>query len=683
YYKCLEQLTKTKQLPEEDPLEIQIVRDSFEKVTTVSNEIFKISPEDYLYSKIENCWKSGAEIYGYFTLLFQASGFGKSRACQNLKNKAYVVYCCLRPTTHSGYPLRSFFANNLVSIFYNEIEAKKCFIGYFNMFISFLNDNPDITHEEFYKKFSNSFSGNKSSNEHYEEIKFEITELAKKYSFTDELIDLKDNKKEVIFVFDEVRSLFVDLTRSDKTFTSNYFEIRNVITKFNKTNKIFVLFLDTFSGLTNFMPTKFNEPSMRMQKFKSAEPIYLLPNWDVFVDIESIKTPKDSLIFENICSFGRPLWGSWCKAKKLNEKYKQVLDSQLVVIAKQKLVGGNLVDATNLNINQILAIAGCRIGTVKPLLISTAQDLVSKHMAICTYANPNEGIFKIEFPSEPILADVAASIMNETVKYQNQIESSVYKLIVNKLHSAISSSVIDQGEKGETITKFILLYSYDLSAQHLKTEGPLRYSSYVRVIDFVRNLYGNKAIEIIKEQLKNRAKILLDGFVRFNHFIRSPVSKDELNLVNLMKRCCAVQCHRYQKGVDFVIPVVLSYDKNSFNKMSAILVQTKLHQNVSKPKKEDIEKIMLSELDSPHLAIFMQLGNSNKPELTNLNFNLGNKAVIYSEGISTMTFPYLCSETINELNVFSTTQKQSFLVDKLDILIEEEIVFSSNNVKKK
>lgn len=69
--------------------------------------------------------------------------------------------------------------------------------------------------------------------------------------------------------------------------------------------------------------------SMRSSQSMLIEPIYLLPNWDVFVDIEKIKCPKDSMNLENICSFGRPLWASLVKTKNSDIKFNQLSNKYL------------------------------------------------------------------------------------------------------------------------------------------------------------------------------------------------------------------------------------------------------------------------------------------------------------------------------------------------------------------
>ncbi|RMZ94332.1 hypothetical protein BpHYR1_026024, partial [Brachionus plicatilis] len=125
------------------------------------------------------------------------------------------------------------------------------------------------------------------------------------------------------------------------------------------------------------------------------------------------------------------------------------------------------------------------------------------------------------------------------------------------------------------------------------------------------------SLEIIKQQLDHeQSEKLLNGYVRFNHFVRAQCSKEKLNLKNLMKRCCAIQCKNKEPGVDFVIPVIYSLDENSFEKMSVILVQTKLS---AIPKSIDREKLKLaqisrSDIESPFLVIYMQLGYRIKIE---------------------------------------------------------------------
>lgn len=648
-----------------------------------------LKPEDYIFDKIVDCWNNLTQVYGFFTTVCQSSGFGKSRACQNLSKKAYVVYCCLRSSlSRSGYPKRSYLAKDLTDFFSSEQSARQYFISYFNMFFHFLNQNPSISHEEFFKKFSNGFDGQSTYSEHYELIVNNIKQLQSNCPQTDQLIDYVNNKP-LVFVFDEASSLLKSDSdpKSDELFIKpNYFILRSLISEMNRDKKIFVLFLDTFSSLSSFMPNKWFGPSKRASQSILIEPIYLLPNWDVFVDIEAIKTPKDSMVFENICSFGRPLWGSLLKAKQLDKKYKQIGCKDLVSLAKEKLVGGGIKKLNEFTINDSLAILSCRIGTIRPLLTSICQDLVAKNMAVCTYANYEENIFQIEYPSEPFLSNAAAIYFNETINTNNIIQSGLFFLI-NNLNQAVLNSIVDQGDKGETISKILLLKAYDASVNQLELDDTLdlirKYCSYIKVECFIKNLYGQIGLETIKNQLgRNESNKLLNGYVRFNHFVRAECSKEKLNLKNLIKRCCAVQCAKTEPGVDFVIPIIYSLDENTFEQMSVILVQTKLHATIKPLEVNKLKKIQIcrSDITTPFLVIYMQLGQVLETLISqDFNSKLRNRAIIYSEGISSQVFCSINADEETSLRNFSKSQNCSYLTG-LEEKIAEQIYFSTDNL---
>lgn len=304
-------------------------------------------------------------------------------------------------------------------------------------------------------------------------------------------------------------------------------------------------------------------------------------------------------------------------------------------------------------------------------------------MAVCTYANHKENLFKKEYPSEPILANSAACYFNQIKHFKNKSQSGL-SFLVNKLSHAVQNSIIDQGEKGETISKILLQNAFVTSVNHLKINdllsSAIRYCSYVKVETFVANLYGQTGLNIIKKQLDHvQCEKLLNGYVRFNHLVRAQCSKEQLNLKNLMKRCCAIQYKNKESGVDFVIPVIYSLSENSFDKMSAILVQTKLHSIRRKIYLDEVKKIQLSrsDIEPPFLVIYMQFGKSKQASVNDIGLKLKNRAVIFSEGISSQVFCSIDSDAETALINFSNSQNSSCLIG-LDSSIEKEITFSSD-----
>ncbi|RNA30015.1 hypothetical protein BpHYR1_018207 [Brachionus plicatilis] len=210
----------------------------------------------------------------------------------------------------------------------------------------------------------------------------------------------------------------------------------------------------------------------------------------------------DSLLFENICSFGRPLWGSLCKTKLSDKKYDQIGLRQLTSLVMKKLVGDASKTLDQLTDNDALAILSCRLGAIRPLLNSTAQNLISKNMA-----NIHLSRF---WQMQPHF------IFNKMKTFDNKTQSGLY-FFVNKLVQAVQNSIVDQGEKGETTTKIMLLNAYDKCVIGLEIEDPLssatRYCSYVKVESFMANLYRQASLDIIKQQLDHeQSEKLLNGY---------------------------------------------------------------------------------------------------------------------------------------------------------------------------
>ncbi|CAF0999921.1 unnamed protein product [Brachionus calyciflorus] len=328
--------------------------------------------------KLINDYTNGLFYYAPYTMVCQSSGFGKSRACLSLKDEFYIVYCCLRDVSSTGYPKQSALASYLLQT--NNYQIKfKC---YFNFFIDILNEKSNdlscIDFFEAYGKQENSKSLRMSNLINEKLLQSNENMSLSEYSGT----------KPLIFIFDEASIMLSD----------SYYTMRSVLTDL-KTN-IFVLFLDTFSNLSLFMPATYRDPSQRIsrQEKKVFEPIYLLPNWDVFKNESRIKNIYDTILFKNICSFGRVLWGSWFYTKhNSNNQYESISDVELLKLAIEKLIFGKS-ETEPFDQNDCLAILSCRIGVIKPKLMSTSQILVAKNMAVCTFVDIEKNIFEIDYP---------------------------------------------------------------------------------------------------------------------------------------------------------------------------------------------------------------------------------------------------------------------------------------------
>ncbi|RNA17112.1 dynein heavy chain axonemal [Brachionus plicatilis] len=647
-----------------------LIAESF-TTNLLENSCIGISSRKFLSNQIRKYIESYNELifYGPYAILFQSSGFGKSRACFGLVDEGfYVVYCCLLDLKSNGYPRRSTLADFLLKK--DNVETNfKC---YFKTFIDILNEKKETySCTEFFDSYGNPDGlGEKISiHQNIEDIK-QVS------------IPVYEKKTPLVFVFDEASSLFPD----------NYFILRSLTS--NLKGSVFVLFLDTFSQLADFMPVTYQDPSKRIseKKLKVFEPIYLLPNWDVFIDrnYEKIKNIKDSILFENACMFGRPLWGSWIYTKNNSHKnlYESISNYDLFNLACDKLMSGNRL-AETLNDNDCLAVLSSRLGILKPKQITKSQQLVATNMAVCTYLDVKNNLFEIDYPSEPILAAASAIIMEQN-----------FPFILNTMIKLTESSLISTGDKGEIIAKLILLRAIDKAYLSSGTsQSSIKYINSVKVGIFTQTLFGKCndncgsetndwqctssnefcSIKIISSQILN-PKILLNAFINFNHFTKPQALMKHISLVDSLKRCAAIHCFTNQNVFDLIIPV--SINENNFKSVSAIMVQVKLYEN---PPSIDFVSACLGlssnlfydlNKNNPYLMLYMQLGsNKNQSFVKNLKKGLTlrgtehkKQAIIYSEGISKSVFPILNSEIEALLKSFSVADRKLFkLSDDLEM----------------
>ncbi|RMZ97921.1 hypothetical protein BpHYR1_008492, partial [Brachionus plicatilis] len=431
-------LPRTMTFVEKDQNFSELVEESF-KIGLKQHSKLSFNSQEYLSKKLKCLIKKfDTKYYGPFTTLCQSSGFGKSRACEALVDENfYVVYCCLRKKfSTTNFPPRSTLANFLQTNQNQEtlITKYKC---YFNLFIDMVSSEK-IGCREFFEKYSHM---NK-------EIMTCLAENKLKSTNKNSLLSLYLGSEPLVFIFDESSSLL----DSNSAEECSYFILRRVLSQLE--GNVFVLFLDTFTNLSEYHPQKFADPSARISTCQKIlfEPIYLLPNWDLFADYDLIQTINETVKIENICRFGRVLWGSLMHTKlNSNGKFTSVSDDKIYDLAISKLLGGKKWNVANLDKNECLAVASFRIGTIKPRRVSTCQELVANNMAICTSVSINNDFFEIEFASEPILAIASAFLINDF---------GIDKLLESIIQS-IESSLIARGERGETIAKLILINTID------------------------------------------------------------------------------------------------------------------------------------------------------------------------------------------------------------------------------
>ena len=650
-----------------DELVENLIKDSF-SIDIRENSKIGFNSKTYLSIQIkkmiENFKKNN--YYAPFSVICQSSGFGKSRACVSLVDENfYVVYCCLRPNESRGFPRRSCLASDMLS---DQPDISKYYKCYFSSFIELLNQN-ELDCREFFEKYQQE---NDCKNNLAKKL------VDSKYNSSSDKINVTNyiGDKPLLFVFDEASHLL----NERKNGRSNFFILKSFLCELKQ--NIFVLFLDTFSQLSKFMPTISRDPSNRIFSgtLEMFEPIYLLPNWDIFGELYPIKSIHDSVQFENICKLGRPLWGSWIfMQRNSNGKYESISFKEIYRLAASKLINSKSF-SDEFDENDSLAIISSRIGIIKPKCLSTCQEMVANNMAVCTYVDNERDVFQIDYPSEPILAEVSAFFMN-TIKCP--------EYFVDKLIYLVESSLISKGEKGEIIAKLILLFAKDKTIEAFKPNYPLHFSKLVYVGEFIKSLYGKCSnecgkiqnhwtceskqkfccLKMIKNQIEN-PNLLLNGLINFTHFTRPKEYMNQTSLVSALKRCAAFHCKIGQKAIDLVIPIVCSM--NNFDLISAIVIQVKLWKDPVEPKDSTIVENIDSDLfvdilkNTPYLVLYMQLGTNKEKQsfikdVSKINCSQSNiQALIYSQGISRNIFPSMSKSLETKLKAFAASDEKLF-----------------------
>lgn len=661
-----------------------LIQDSF-FTELRKNPMIGINSSTYLSGQLDRMiteFKTNI-YYAPYTVICQSSGFGKSRACAALVDQGFfVVYCCLRKKGVRGFPKRSCLADDLLS---TKPDISRYFKCYFSTFIEIANAAEQDC-RDFFEKYQQENDSEYNLAKNLVDAKFRS--LSNKVT-----IPHYTQERKLIFVFDEASSL-LDVKSNGR---SNFFLIRSILSDLKP--NIFVLFLDTFSHLSEFMPPILQDPSNRVfsDRLKVFEPIYLLPNWDLFVTSDSVKSIQDSVIFENMCLFGRALWGSWMHTRtNSNGKYESIDHRDLYHLAASKLISKSFED--EFDEKDWLAILSCRIGIIRPKCLSTCKQLVAKHMAVCTYVDNEREIFEIDYPSEPILAEAAAFLINRKQNWQYFIDKLIY---------LTETCLISTGDKGEIIAKLILIMSMDRINGTIKPNYPLQFSRLIYVGEFIQSIYGkcrdkcanvdnnwscdckdyHCCIKIIKKHIDSPHRIL-NGYINFSHFTRPKDYMNKTSLVTALKRCAAFHCKSGQKAIDLVIPVACN--RQNFSSISAILVQVKLWDCPAEPEyssvMENIDSSLFCDMskDIPYLFLYMQLGApiANKspylkciqrPTSSQPNQNV----VIYSQGISSKLFHSLDSNIESKLIAFAASNQKLFKLknDKTSAKIYDLIRF--------
>ena len=245
------------------------------------------------------------------------------------------------------------------------------------------------------------------------------------------------------------------------------------------------------------------------------------------------------------------------------------------------------------------------------------EELVESGMRIA-YSVPRHRQYMYSgYPSEPILAEAAASVWADIQRAGGHIPAI--------LERYIRIGLIRKGERGELVARLLLLLAFDAAVQ--RAGGEL-YTTEVKLIDFLRELFGDHHYDnTIAKSKPSAGQIPFDeafknAHVRFTHFgrNRNATLANTKGASAAILRSMAIQCHSGQEMIDIIIPVALKTQGLQEENMSAVTISIKDRLVPSTKAKVDIRASKISffpknqvkyggtEHGRPYMALILELG---------------------------------------------------------------------------
>lgn len=183
--------------------------------------------------------------------------------------------------------------------------------------------------------------------------------------------------------------------------------------------------------------------------------------------------------------------------------------------------------------------------------------LVASHMRIAYSAPHPREYIRSGYPSEPVLAEAAAQHM-----HAHPDDFSALRI----LEDNIQGGLIDKGERGELVARLLVTLALDraINKRHKPDSESVIHSRGVPVIDFIRELFGDRAEAILKSVPDNtRSNVTFkDAFegawIRFTHFgkMGDATGATLAAARAAFIRCMAIVCPSGQMMVNIILPII-------------------------------------------------------------------------------------------------------------------------------
>ncbi|CAG8638432.1 1329_t:CDS:2 [Paraglomus occultum] len=294
---------------------------------------------------------------------------------------------------------------------------------------------------------------------------------------------------------------------------------------------------------------------------------------------EKALTLQESEDPRHFFQYGRPLWGALLSPSSDAEGFNPEC---IIELAMDKLIGGKSFihwkteAQTKISIMEALAIFGPRLCIDIVPQSRFTSHLIANYLYICLNISEDRECITTSMPTEPVLAEAAARMMNDP-------NVSLAELI-NQLSSALKKGVVEAGYHGELTARLLLLRAWDDCIKKKHPRGAdvgNDYSRFVTMDEFLKSLLAESIYRKIEDRLKEQVKFtgtkFGEAYIRFTHFINITYTPSRKIFGDALIRGVAFSCKRNQRGVDIIIPIYIGtiHEKLNEDHISYILIQVK------------------------------------------------------------------------------------------------------------
>ncbi len=249
--------------------------------------------------------------------------------------------------------------------------------------------------------------------------------------------------------------------------------------------------------------------------------------------------------------------------------------------------------------------------------------LVESYMRI-VYAVPEHRKFVHSgYPSEPVLAEAAAQLLNRTDTEETSNRANIATLGPEILQRADNSRYLTRGERGEMVGRLLMTIAHDSAISRTNPKSAVMFHKPVKLLDFLRQLFHPKYHQTLLNAHPVNAltgsssleAVFQDAYISFSHFaLAGDTAVIKLNLLYLtLLRGMAYQCAPHQTSIDLIGAIHFGNPATTEiteANTSVLQVQIKNRVQTIEPQNVFVNPVVAAPRDNkPVISLFLELGS--------------------------------------------------------------------------